>query len=175
MPSFPSIVVHGPEATGKSGIVRAVLDAYSRSNTKTDGVPASKKHHKRRKIETRDGDCLLDSDDPLRYCVVKVAECITARHLLSKVVSNTIASVRPGDGNSTADKNWVVDAQNSRYEHVSSLPGVLGEILDSARCRKFVLVLDGLDEIREGGQMLLAALARIGESVCPSPLRQSEL
>ena len=142
-----------------------MLDAYGRSVPQTNGIPTSNKRHKRRKVEKDDGDGISTSDISLRYCVVKMAECITARHLLTKIVSNTIASVRPADGDFTADKAWIGDAYNARCEHVSSLPVVLADILHKARCRKFVLVLDGLDDMREGGQMLPAALARIGESV----------
>ncbi|KAM5444717.1 hypothetical protein MferCBS31731_000172 [Microsporum ferrugineum] len=58
---------------------------------------------------------------------------------------------------------WMQGIGSIRCEHVSSLPGLLGNILSKADCRQFVLLLDGVDELREGGQMLLAALCRIGE------------
>lgn len=53
-----------------------------------------------------------------------------------------------------------------RCEHVSSLSGLLGTIIGKSGCRRFVLLLDGIDELREGGQMLLAALCQIGQMVC---------
>jgi len=53
-----------------------------------------------------------------------------------------------------------------RCEHISLLAVVLGDILAKAGCGKFVLVLDGVDAQREAGQMLLAALARLGDIVC---------
>jgi origin recognition complex subunit 5 len=171
--------VHGPEACGKSGIVRAVLDAYTYSNatptatttTKADDVPAIKKR-KRRQIEPNN-DHDPAQGNSLRYSLVKVAECITTRHLLTKLVSAVLDAVRPSNSSSPAhitEEEWVEIAKGARCEHVSSLPGVLGEILCRARCEKFVLVLDGVDDLREGGQMLLAALARVGETVRSSTI-----
>jgi hypothetical protein len=62
-----------------------------------------------------------------------------------------------------------------RCEHVSTLLILLGDIFAAARNNKkmegevggdeFVLVLDGIDRQREASQMLLAALARLGEMV----------
>lgn len=62
-----------------------------------------------------------------------------------------------------------------RCEHVSTLLILLSDIFATARksrvlesevgVDKFVLVLDGIDRQREASQMLLAALARLGEMV----------
>jgi hypothetical protein len=62
-----------------------------------------------------------------------------------------------------------------RCEQVSTLLILLGDIFAAARSSdkvegrvgedKFVLVLDGIDRQREASQMLLAALARLGEMV----------
>lgn len=62
-----------------------------------------------------------------------------------------------------------------RCEHVSTLLILLGDIFAAARNNKtleggvggdeFVLVLDGIDTQRDASQMLLAALARLGEMV----------
>lgn len=66
-----------------------------------------------------------------------------------------------------------------RCEHVSTLLIHLGDIFAAARNskksdgevggEKFVLVLDGIDRQRDASQMLLAALARLGEMVSFSP------
>lgn len=139
-------------------MLREVLNAYTRTDTNSDVIPTNNKN-KRRKIENKnDVDASLNS----LYAVVKVAECITARHLLTRIVSSTIAALR---ATGTVDEEWIHVANNAKCDHISSLPGILGELLAKAGCEKFVLVLDGVDSLREGGQMLLAALARIGEIV----------
>jgi origin recognition complex subunit 5 len=67
-----------------------------------------------------------------------------------------------------------------KCEHVSTLVVLLSDILSSTdkvegnsgnkEKRKFILVLDGIDKQREASQMLLAALARLGEAVRFLPL-----
>ena len=64
------IVIHGLEATGKSVVTNALLEALS-TNTLYDGTPVSKGEEPR---------------DKLRYAIVKSAECITGRHLLEQTV-----------------------------------------------------------------------------------------
>ncbi|KAK2848478.1 hypothetical protein FQN49_005684 [Arthroderma sp. PD_2] len=79
-----------------------------------------------------------------------------------KIVSNTIdAMQRDTDGE--LDDEWIQNIGGSKCDHVSSLPGLLGNILIKAGCQQFVMLLDGVDELREGGQMLLAALCQIGD------------
>jgi origin recognition complex subunit 5 len=73
-----------------------------------------------------------------------------------------------------------LDAEWERFgkgkcEHVSTLVVLLSDILSSSAAssktgenngtNKFILVLDGIDKQREASQMLLAALARLGEVV----------
>lgn len=55
-------------------------------------------------------------------------------------------------------------------DHVNGLAVVLKDILEGRRgggdgVKKFVLVLDGVEEQREAQQFLLPALARLGEVV----------
>ncbi|KAL1954839.1 hypothetical protein VTO42DRAFT_527 [Malbranchea cinnamomea] len=159
LPSFPAIVVHGPEASGKSTILTEVLDAYTCNDTRGD-VVSTRSRYKKRRLEKVDENS--SSRESQLYCVVKVAECITARHLLTRIISSTIATLHSAG---TTDEEWIRIANNSKCEHISGLPGTLGELLDKAGCNKFVLVLDGIDNLREGGQMLLAAFARVGELV----------
>jgi origin recognition complex subunit 5 len=55
-----------------------------------------------------------------------------------------------------------------KCEHVSTLTVLLADVLSPSKGRaveKFVLVLDGIDKQREASQMLLSALARLGEVV----------
>lgn len=105
----------------------------------------------------------------LPYAIVKCAECITARHLLGKIVAVVIlgACASASFPDEDARRIWAEDTRaKARCDHISSLPGVLRDVLDSVGCEKFVLVMDGIDSLREGGQMLLAALGRLGELVC---------
>ncbi|PGH06001.1 origin recognition complex subunit 5 [Blastomyces parvus] len=163
LPSPPAIIVHGPQGSGKSSILNALLPAYN------EPPPA----------DTRTGSDDEDLDVNgylagkyggvrLPYAVVKCAECITTRHLLGKivavVVSGACASASFPDEDARRDFTEDIRAR-ARCDHISSLPGVLGDVLDSVGCEKFVLVMDGVDGLREGGQMLLAALGRLGELV----------
>lgn len=99
----------------------------------------------------------------LPYAVVKCAECITVRHLLGKIVAAAVSAACASASASFPDEDARAKA---KCDHISSLPGVLTDILDSVGCEKFVLVMDGIDALKEGGQMLLAALGRLGELVC---------
>jgi origin recognition complex subunit 5 len=51
-----------------------------------------------------------------------------------------------------------------RTENLSALCVNLSKLLEGRD--KFVLVLDAVDKLREGGGTLIAALGRLGESVC---------
>ncbi|OJD13245.1 hypothetical protein AJ78_06283 [Emergomyces pasteurianus Ep9510] len=149
LPSPPAIIIHGPQDSGKSSVLTALLTAYN-MELDMNGYPEAK------------------HSGILPYAVVKCAECITVRHLLGKIVSVVISgacasAVFP---NEDARRVWEEDIRaRTRCDHVSSLPSVLRDTLDSVGCGKFVLVLDGIDGLREGGQMLLAALGRLGELV----------
>lgn len=52
----------------------------------------------------------------------------------------------------------------ARTENISALCVNMGRLLGGRG--KFVLVLDALDKLREGGGTLVAALGRLGEMVC---------
>lgn len=92
------------------------------------------------------------------HAIVRSTECITGRHLLTKIVWTTLEALGRKD-------EWERFGKG-RCEHVSALAVLLGEILASSP-GKFVLVLDGIDKQREAPGTLLAALARLGE-VIPS-------
>lgn len=102
------------------------------------------------------------------HAIVRSPECITGRHLLTKILWATLEALGKRD-------EWEKYGKG-RCEHVSSLAVLLGECLaslsDSSSSSssndkgKFVLVLDGIDKQREAPHTLLSALARLGEVVC---------
>ncbi|KAG5288080.1 origin recognition complex subunit [Histoplasma ohiense] len=152
LPSPPAIIVHGPQGSGKSSILTVLLAALNE--------PAAVDPRGRRDegVEWAKQNTIL----LLPSAVVKCAECITVRHLLGKIVAAVVSAACASASASFPDEGARAKA---RCDHISSLPGVLTDILDSAGCEKFVLVMDGIDALKEGGQMLLAALGRLGELV----------
>lgn len=96
----------------------------------------------------------------VRHAFVRSSECITARHLLTKILWNTLEALGQKD-------EWEKYGKG-RCEHVSTLAVLLEECL-AARAEeqrgKFVLVLDEIDRQREAPPTLLSALARLGEIV----------
>ncbi|KAL1999176.1 hypothetical protein VTN02DRAFT_4939 [Thermoascus thermophilus] len=102
------------------------------------------------------------------HAVVRCAECVTGRHLLTRILGAALEALGRAD-------EWERFGRG-RCEHVGALVVLLGEVLASASTtasrgrtaeRKFVLVLDGIDRQREAPPTLLSALARLGE-VIPS-------
>ncbi|KAL4967996.1 uncharacterized protein BDV14DRAFT_188116 [Aspergillus stella-maris] len=96
------------------------------------------------------------------HAIVRSPECITGRHLLTKILWAVL--------NSLGRKEEWEKFGKGRCEHVSSLAVLLGECLSSNPGKpvdKFVLVLDGIDKQREAPPTLLSALAKLGE-VIPS-------
>lgn len=94
------------------------------------------------------------------HAVVRSSECITGRHLLTKILWNTLEALGQRD-------EWEKFGKG-RCEHVSSLAVLLEECLASRaenKRGKFVLVLDEIDRQREAPHTLLYALARLGEIV----------
>lgn len=94
------------------------------------------------------------------HAVVSSSECITGRHLLTKILWNTLEALGQRD-------EWEKFGKG-RCEHVSSLAVLLEECLASRpedKRGKFVLVLDEIDRQREAPHTLLSALARLGEIV----------
>lgn len=96
----------------------------------------------------------------LPHTVLNVRECITARHLLERTVAATLDALDDYDDEKIDRRPY------ARTENLSALCVHLGKMLESRR--KFVLVLDAVDKLREGGGTLIAALGRLGETVRPS-------
>ncbi|KAK2807002.1 hypothetical protein FQN50_005576 [Emmonsiellopsis sp. PD_5] len=173
LPSPPAIIVHGPQSSGKSGVLGALLAAYN-APAAADGLGNARQPTKRKRDvdagrSDTNGLTQRDINKSLPYAIVKCAECITVRHLLGKIISRTITALSaylPTAVNENDPRSWVEETlAKAKCEHISLLPGVLKEILDSVGCQKLILILDGVDGLREGGQMLLAALGRLGELV----------
>jgi hypothetical protein len=94
------------------------------------------------------------------HAIVRSPECITGRHLLTKILWAILDALGRRD-------EWERFGKG-RCEHVSSLTVLLGECLASTPGKpveKFILVLDGIDKQREAPPTLLSALARLGEVV----------
>lgn len=96
----------------------------------------------------------------VQHAVIRSTECITGRHLLTKILWNTLEAVGQKD-------EWEKFGKG-RCENVSSLAVLLDECLSPRAAEKrgtFVLVLDEIDRQREAPPTLLSALARLGEIV----------
>ncbi|KAH8691131.1 hypothetical protein BGW36DRAFT_400483 [Talaromyces proteolyticus] len=94
------------------------------------------------------------------HTVVRCAECITGRHLLTKILLETLRVLDLGD-------EWERFGKG-KCEYVSTLVVLLTDAFSSSKGKgvdKFILVLDGIDKQRDASQMLLAALARLGEVI----------
>lgn len=101
----------------------------------------------------------------LCHAIINVRECITTRHLVERIVASTLDALDEFHDEKTDRRAY------ARTENLSALCVNTGKLLEGRG--KFVLVLDAMDKLREGGGTLIAALGRLGESVCPW-LYQSE-
>ena len=95
----------------------------------------------------------------LPYTIINVRECITARHLLERMVAASL------DALEEADDEKIDRRPYARTENLSALCVNLQKMLEGRG--KFVLVLDAIDNLREGGGTLIPALGRLGEAVRP--------
>ncbi|KAJ5305962.1 hypothetical protein PENANT_c015G01305 [Penicillium antarcticum] len=94
------------------------------------------------------------------HAIIRSSECITGRHLLTKILWNTLDAL--------GQKEEWEKAGKGRCEHISGLAVLLEECLaarTSDTSKKFVLVLDEIDKQREAPHTLLSALARLGEII----------
>lgn len=85
-------------------------------------------------------------------------ECITARHLLERIVATSLDALDEFN-DETIDRR-----PYARTENLSALCVNMSKLLEGRG--KFVLVLDAMDRLREGSGTLISALARLGEIVC---------
>lgn len=94
--------------------------------------------------------------------MVRSTECITGRHLLTKILWNALEALGQKD-------EWERFGKG-RCENISGLAVLLEECLAARPVEnrsKFVLVLDEIDRQREAPPTLLSALARLGDIVSP--------
>lgn len=138
------MVLYGLEATGKSSITNALLEALSSNPAPTPP----------------NGDLGEEpKEDILQFAIVKSTECITGRHLLEQTVGAVAKAVE-----------WTRAV--GRCESLAQFVVELGRLLKSRAPGttvdmrwKFVLVFDGIDNQREAPPTLIPALARLGEIV----------
>jgi origin recognition complex subunit 5 len=97
------------------------------------------------------------------HTLINVRECITTRHLLERMVASSLDALDQHHDEKMDRRPY------ARTENLSALCVNLAKLL--AGRGKFVLVLDALDKLREGGGTLIAALGRLGESVRIQHLR----
>ncbi|PQE24791.1 hypothetical protein CJF31_00008032 [Rutstroemia sp. NJR-2017a BVV2] len=139
-----NVVLHGLEATGKSAITRALLEALSSPDSSTTNR-SPETHH---------------IDDELRYAIIKSAECISGRHLLEQTLGAVAKAVE-----------W--EGSVPRCENLAQLVVEVEKLLvgwkstDSAQAaqQRFILVFDGIDKQREAPPTMLPALARMSEII----------
>ncbi|KAF1844489.1 uncharacterized protein K460DRAFT_285206 [Cucurbitaria berberidis CBS 394.84] len=93
----------------------------------------------------------------ISHTIINVRECITARHLLERIVAASVDALEEFHDEKLDRRSY------ARTENLSALCVHLGNLLEGRG--KFVLVLDAVDKLREGGGTLIAALARLGETV----------
>lgn len=150
--------------------------------------------HRRKRRRSSSADSSRTSPDPLAsdgarhlrsptralpHAVINCAECLTTRHLLMKIVSRSASALSHLPFSTSTNENQSANLRPKRAsasshvkcDHISQLPSVYHGILStkSWRSRKFVLVLKGIDELRESGNtahMLVAGLARTAMLVC---------
>jgi origin recognition complex subunit 5 len=94
----------------------------------------------------------------LPYVVIKCKQCLSQRHLLSKIFAACAQSVGQEDNLATYDR---VDSLNSL--------GVNLQRLFEGRKQRVILVLDTVEDVKGASTTLLPALARLGDMVSTEP------
>ncbi|TEY40961.1 hypothetical protein BOTCAL_0411g00090 [Botryotinia calthae] len=137
-----NIVLHGLEATGKSTIAKAVLEALSTHSPANNGP--LEEHF----------------SNELQYAIIKSAECISGRHLLEQTIG-AVADAVEWKGNIPRCENLA----QLVVEVGKLLEGWTATNEAQAAKQRFVLVFDGIDRQREAPPTMLPALARMGEII----------
>ncbi|ESZ90390.1 hypothetical protein SBOR_9226 [Sclerotinia borealis F-4128] len=136
-----NLVLHGLEATGKSTITKAILEALS-ANSVHNGI--SEEHF----------------NDELQYAIIKSAECISGRHLLEQTIG-AVAKAVEWRGNIPRCENLA----QLVVEVGKLLEGWTATNEAQAAKQRFVLVFDGIDRQKEAPPTMLPALARMSEII----------
>jgi origin recognition complex subunit 5 len=102
--------------------------------------------------------CAVLSAREITHAVVKSRECLSLRHLLSKIYTACVATLYT-EGDERAEELY-----HSRTDSVNALYVNLQKLLQG-RHEKLVLVLDGIDKQKGVNPTTLPALARLGDLV----------
>ena len=86
-----------------------------------------------------------------QYVWVQAKAAITARQIFEEIYRGVA--------------NLLSDGSSSKTESLSVLVAKLDVLLRTVQSEKIFIVLDGIDETKEGGPGLLAGLTRVGETV----------
>ncbi|KIW46082.1 uncharacterized protein PV06_01773 [Exophiala oligosperma] len=91
----------------------------------------------------------------VQHALIRGRECLTQRHLLSKIFAACIAGLEQ-------------ESHLEQYDRVDSINALLGNLRrlsERDRERKFVVVIEAIDKLKQAGPTLLPALARLGDQV----------
>ncbi|PSK51631.1 hypothetical protein B9Z65_2898 [Elsinoe australis] len=94
----------------------------------------------------------------LPHVILQCRECITGRHLFERVVTECQTATHYGTNGDTSHS-----LAFQRCESISAFVVALSTILSGAG--EFVIVLDGIDELRDAPPSLMPAMARLGEQL----------
>ncbi|KIX09151.1 uncharacterized protein Z518_00229 [Rhinocladiella mackenziei CBS 650.93] len=91
----------------------------------------------------------------IQYAVIKSRECLNQRHLLSKIFAACVSAL--------AQESQI--EQYDKLDSINALLGNLRRIFEQNSGGKFVIVLEEIDRLKQAGQTLIPALARLGDQI----------
>ncbi|KAH0840494.1 origin recognition complex subunit Orc5 [Fonsecaea pedrosoi] len=101
--------------------------------------------------------------------IVKCRECLSQRHLLSKIFAVCVAALGREQGQEQGNQT---EQQFDRTDSINALVGNLRRLFErvvvdskSSKKNKFVAVIEDADALRQPGPTLLPALARLGDVI----------
>ena len=89
------------------------------------------------------------------HAIIKGRECLSQRHLLSKIFAGCITSLA----------REATIGQYDKTESINALVGHLRKLFESVVGVGLVVVIEDVDDLRQLGPTLLPALARLGDLV----------
>jgi origin recognition complex subunit 5 len=92
------------------------------------------------------------------YALLRSRECLTQRHLLSKIFASCVSA-------------FEIESQIEQYDRIDSINALMGNLrkpFERVGQRRFVIVIEGIDRLKQAGPTLLPALARLGDQVYSS-------
>ncbi|KAI1636802.1 origin recognition complex subunit 5 C-terminus-domain-containing protein [Biscogniauxia mediterranea] len=139
-----NLVVHGTEATGKTAITTALLQAF-RDHCNASPAPSIY----------------------FSYAIVKSAECVTARHLYERTVGLVADALKWHAATGRCENLAALTVELTKMLKYAENEGNShsGEFGSWKSPGRFVLVFDGIDRQREAPATLLPALARLAEII----------